>query len=186
MQRTQSTIQKRANPLPTSVLALLVMGCAAFGKPITVADVLAAEQTWGDGIVAIGKAYSSGGDYRSIAKEHVDTLYAYDEGTVLFKPTRAAENQFRLTKDEALSYFVGGIIDEDHGFALQPWSAVRFENAGIITNEESATSMGNYYFTNANTGEEAKAEYTFAYVRNEAGELVITVHHSSFPHNPTH
>jgi hypothetical protein len=114
----------------------------------------------------------------------VDTLYGYDEGTVLFKPTKAAEEQFRLTEDEALSYFVGGIIEEDTGFALQPWSAVRFENADIIIDTDSAVAMGNYFFTDVETGDEVKVEYTFGYVRGADGDLLITVHHSSLPYMP--
>ncbi len=167
------------------VLALMAASAPAFaGGAITEADVLAAEKAWGDGIVSIGAAYANGGDYRAIAAEHVDTLYAYDEGTVLFKPTRAADEQFRMTEDEALSYFVGGVVEEDHGFAIQPWTAVRFENAGIILDSDSATAMGNYYFTDASTGKESKAEFTFEYARDDADDLLITVHHSSFPYKP--
>lgn len=164
--------------------ALLVMQGPAFAQQITEAEILEAQETWGAGIVAIGNAYSAGGDYKVIAAEHVDTLYGYDEGNVLFKPTKAAVEQFRLTEDAALSYFVGGSIAEDKGFALQPWTAVRFENAGIIIDEDSAVAMGNYYFTDGNTGEDAKVEYTFGYKRGPDGKLLITVHYSGFPYNP--
>ena len=37
---------------------------------------------------------------------NVETLYAYDIGKVLFKPTLAAQEQFRPTFETALSYFV--------------------------------------------------------------------------------
>jgi hypothetical protein len=121
-----------------------------------------------------------------LASNYVDELYAYDEGTVLFKPTKASEVPFRLTEQEAVSYFVTGVVPEDHGFALQPWSKVRFENAGIITDRDSATAMGNYYFTDANTGEEVKVEYTLEYMKDDNGKLQITVHHSSFPYQPQH
>jgi hypothetical protein len=149
-------------------------------------DVIAAQKAWGDAIVEIGKAYSEGSDYISLASNYVDELYAYDEGTVLFKPTKASEVPFRLTEQEAVSYFVTGVVPEDHGFALQPWSKVRFENAGIITDRDSATAMGNYYFTDANTGEEVKVEYTLEYMKDDNGKLQITVHHSSFPYQPQH
>jgi hypothetical protein len=82
--------------------------------------------------------------------------------------------------------FVTGVVPEDHGFALQPWSAVRFENAGIIIDADSAVAMGNYFFTDANTGKEAKAEFTFGYVRGTDGKLLINVHHSAFPYQPSH
>jgi hypothetical protein len=168
-------------------LALTVSGSAgSAAELITEAAVLAAQETWGNGIVAIGKAYTDGGDFRAIAAGHVDALYGYDEGTVLFKPTKAAAEQFRLNEDDALSYFVGGRVGEDHGFALQPWTAVRFENAGMIIDSDSATAMGNYFFTDANTGNEVKVEYTFEYVRGPDGALLIVVHHSAFPYHPEH
>ena len=67
-------------------------------------DVNNAQKAWGDGIVAIASAHSSGGDFVSIAKNHVDTLYAYGISKVLFKPTLAAVEQFRPDFDSALSY----------------------------------------------------------------------------------
>lgn len=157
---------------------------SAFAGPITEAEVREAQATWGRAIVAIGQAYVEGGDYKAMAAEAVDTLYGHDEGLVLFKPTRAAIKQFRLTEEEALSYFIGGVVQEDQGFALQPWSAVEFHNAGIIVDGDTAVAMGNYFFTNLATGHKKEAEYTFGYVRATDGTLRINVHHSSFPYNP--
>ncbi|MEO1431032.1 MAG: hypothetical protein AAFV71_18600 [Cyanobacteria bacterium J06633_8] len=151
---------------------------------ITKKDVIDAQETWGNAIVAIGKAYKDGGDYKTLAANTVDNLYGYDEGTVLFKPTKASEGQFRLREEEALSYFVKGKVSEDKGFALQPWSKVRFENAGVSVDCSDALAMGNYYFTDANTGKETKVEYTFGYRRNNDGKLLIDLHHSSLPFNP--
>ena len=170
--------------LTASAIGVLLMGGPAIAHPIAEAEVEKAQKVWADGIVAIGRAYSNGGNYRALAAEHVDELYGYDEGTVLFKPTKAASEQFRLNEAEALSYFVGGIVDEDSGFALQPWSAVRFENAEIITDSDSAVAMGNYFFTDATTGEEVKVEFTFGYVRGADGNLLINIHHSALPYNP--
>lgn len=153
---------------------------------ITEAEVILAQKAWGDAIVAIGKAYTDGKDYKAIARNVVDTMYAYDEGKVLFKPTKAAHKQFRLTEDDAVSYFVTGSQGEDHGFALQPWSKVRFENSGIIIDEDSATAMGQYYFTDVKTGKEINVEYTFGYIKDENGKLLVNVHHSSMPYSPTH
>ena len=169
-----------------AVAAVLLSGGPVLAQAITEAEVLAAQKVWGDGIVAIGQAYSNGGDFKAVAAEHVDTLYAYGEGIVLFKPTKAAAQQFRLTEEDALSYFVGGVVEEDKGFALQPWAAVRFENAGMIIDADSAVAMGNYFFTDAGTGQEAKVEFTFGYVRGANGNLLITVHHSAFPYKPAH
>jgi hypothetical protein len=175
------------NKLIAGSLLAIGLSSSVFGADnITKQDVLNAEKVWGDAIVAIGNAYSSHGDYKALAAKTVDTLYAYDEGTVLFKPTKASKDQFRLKEEEAVSYFVTGVVPEDHGFAIQPWSKVRFENAGIIIDSDSATAMGNYYFTDAKTGKEAKAEFTFGYIKNVDGKMLITVHHSSFPYHPKH
>lgn len=178
--------------LAASVFGAVLMGGSAMARPllrsiahpITEAEVTEAQQVWGAGIVEIGRTFLTEGDYEAVAAEHVDTLYGYDEGTVLFKPTKAAAEQFRLTEEDALSYFVGGIVEEDSGFALQTWTAVRFENADIITSDDSAVAMGNYFFTDANTDEEVKVEFIFGYVRGDDGDLLINVHHSSLPYNP--
>lgn len=175
-------------------LLFLLMGSMAYAgqlttptqtRPITEAEVREAQKIWGDGIIAIGNAFTNKEDYKALAAAHVDTLYAYDEGTVLFKPTKAAAQQFRLSEPDAISYFVTGVVPEDRGFALQPWSAVRFENTGILIDTDSAVAMGNYFFTDANTGQEAKAEFTFGYVRGADGKLLIDVHHSAFPYHPS-
>lgn len=149
--------------------------------PITAEDVAAAQQGWGEGIVNIGAVYTEEGDYRQAATDHINTFYAYEDGAeILFKPTLAAEDQFRGTFDEALSYFIGTEGTEDGGFAIAPYTNVRWENEGTIIDGDSALAMGNYYFTGTD-GNETKVEYTFGYMRNEAGELVINLHHSSLP-----
>ena len=71
--------------LTASVIGVLLAGGPAIAHPITEAEVREAQEIWGSGIVAIGQAYLDGGDYATVAAEHVDTLYNYDEGTVLFK-----------------------------------------------------------------------------------------------------
>lgn len=151
--------------------------------PITTEEVEAAQKEWGDGIVAISAVHTSGGDYEQRARKHLDKLYNYDSGMVLFKPTLAAEDQFRGTYDEALSYFVTGMRAEDTGFAIKGWTAVRFENEGIVTDDDNAMAMGNYFFTGAD-GSVTKVEYTFGYVRSPDGKLKINAHHSSMPFQP--
>ena len=146
-------------------------------------EVLAAQMQWGEGIVAIGEAYVHDSDYRAVADQLVHDLYAYDEGPVLFKPTKAAACPFRKTEQEALSYFVQGVIPEDKGFAIQPWKQVRFENADIALHGDSALAMGNYYFTDRRTGNEVKVEYTFGYHKNDEGDVRINLHHSSMPYH---
>ena len=144
---------------------------------ITEDDVLSAQNAWGKGIVSIGAA----ADPQAAALNHLDTLYAYELGDVLFKPTKAAAVQFRTTRDEALSYFVKGIIPEDQGFALAPYTKVRFENKGLLIDCDSALAMGNYYFT-TREGHEVKVEYSFGYRKDPAGQLKINLHHSSIPY----
>ncbi len=149
--------------------------------PITAEEVAAAQQGWGEGIVNIGKVFTEEGDYRQAATDHINTFYAYEDGAeILFKPTLAAEDQFRGTFDEALSYFVGTEGTEDGGFAIAPYTNVRWENEGTIIDSDSAMAMGNYYFTGTD-GNETKVEYTFGYMRNDDGDLVINLHHSSLP-----
>jgi len=42
---------------------------------ITVEEVEQAQQTWGDGIVAIGKAFINKKDFIAVAEKHLDELY---------------------------------------------------------------------------------------------------------------
>ena len=120
---------------------------------ISKSEVEAAQKGWGDGIVKIGQAK----DARKAAIAHLDKFYAFDQGQVLFKPTLASVDQFRGSKKEALSYFIGQDLAEDKGFALAPYTNVRWENEGIITDGDSAMAMGNYFFTTTE-GEEVKVE----------------------------
>jgi hypothetical protein len=156
-------------------------------KCITEAEVVNAQKAWGEGIVKIGEVFSQGGDYTAAAAEHINKFYGYDLSLVLFKPTLASVDQFRTSFDSALSYFVGGnsAFPEDKGFAIKPWTKVRWKNDGIVNNScNMAVAMGNYWFTPASGDPETKVEYTFAYVRGEDGNLRIVVHHSSVPFNP--
>jgi hypothetical protein len=157
---------------------------APAGACITEQEVVAAQEAWGDGIVEIGRVHQEGGDYAQAAADHINRFYGYDLSLVLFKPTLAAEEQFRISFDGALSYFVGGnsFYAEDAGFALRPWTAVRWQNSGIVNNScNMAVAMGNYIFT-ATDGTDTKVEYTLGYVRDDNGDLRIVVHHSALPY----
>jgi len=149
---------------------------------ITEEKVAQAQKVWGEGIVAIGKAFTDKNDYIKVAENHLDVLYNFQAGNVLFKPTKAADVQFRNDRESALSYFVGGNdkFPEDHGFAIHPWINVRFENAGTSIHGDYAVAMGNYFFTQTD-GTETKVEYTFGYNITEDGSLKISLHHSSLP-----
>ncbi|MFK7839573.1 MAG: hypothetical protein AB8B83_04520 [Bdellovibrionales bacterium] len=167
--------------ISTLALGILYSGSALAANTISKQDVLDAQKAWGEGIVAISDVFVAKGDFKERASQHIKDLYAYDQGEVLFKPTLASDDQFRETFDEALSYFVGGKISEDGGFAIKPWSNVRFGEQQIITDSDSAIAMGNYFFTPVGSEEETKVEYTFGYVKDEDGKVRINVHHSSLP-----
>ncbi len=154
-------------------------------KEIKQSEFIRFQNEWGAAIVELGKLYTNKEDYKQAAIELVHKFYGYNEGTVLFKPTRAQQQQFRLNTRGALSYFIGGDSDygEDTGFALQPWTKVRFENSGIIIDENHAVAMGNYFFTNTQ-GQESKVEYTMGVFRTKSGHLKMNLHHSSMPYQP--
>tara|TARA_Y100000590_G_scaffold466144_1_gene640586 strand:+ start:4846 stop:5379 length:534 start_codon:yes stop_codon:yes gene_type:complete len=151
---------------------------------ITKDEVLHAQQTWGDGVVRIGKAFIEKDNYEAIATEHVNNLYAYDHGGVLFKPTKAADEPFRNTKEKAVSYFVAtnNVCSEDKGFAIQPWTKVEFKNHGILLQGKTAVAMGHYFFTDREGGV-TQVEYTFGYLKTDDGKVLINVHHSSVPYS---
>lgn len=152
---------------------------------ITKEQVIEAQNIWGAGVVKIGSLKDARLECESFTSEFLDKLYSFENGPVLFKPTKCADEQFRPTKSEAKSYFIAGddrACNEDKGFAINPWTKVRFENSNLILEENRAIAMGNYFFTDLD-GNEAKVEYTFGYKLNN-GQLKIDLHHSSFPYNP--
>ena len=172
----------KALTVATTVLTLTAT--SAMAADITEADVREAQKEWADGIVAISQAYIDEGDYKARAEQHIKDLYAYGDSEVLFKPTLASQDQFRETYEQALSYFVGGEVAEDAGFAIKPWTAVRFGEQEILTQGDTALAMGNYYFTPQGSDEEQKVEFTFHYMQDENGDLKINAHHSSLPYQP--
>lgn len=152
---------------------------------ITKEQVEEVQNVWGAGVVKIGSLKSNRSDCEAFTSEFLDNLYAFENGPVLFKPTKCAVEQFRPTKAEATSYFIAGddrACQEDKGFAINPWTKVRFENSGFILEDNRAIAMGNYFFTDLDNNE-AKVEYTFGYKLSN-GKLKIDLHHSSFPYNP--
>merc|ERR1719261_2151368 len=159
--------------------------------PVTEEEVLAVQKNWAGAIKNISKVHKEKGDYIAAAADAAGQLYAYGHTDVLFKPTKAAEYQFRPTAEEAMSYFVGGdVVDggykEDGGFAInggKGWADVVFTNHQIDLNGPVAIAMGSYVFTCATTGDKATVEYTFGYKRNDDGKARIFLHHSSVPYS---
>lgn len=162
---------------------LFAINSSFAAEQITVDDIIAAQDSWAEGIENIGKVYMAGGDYQKAAEDFVDEEYNFAVDGILFKPTKAKEFQFRPDRESALSYFVGGDKEEDKGFALNPWSKVRFDDERYYyLGDDWGVAMGNYYFTDPNTGEETKAEYTFGYTKGDDNKLKAFLHHSSVPY----
>ena len=147
-------------------------------------DVIQAQKLWGAGVVKIGSLKEQRSNCEDFTSAFLDDLYAFELGAVLFKPTKCEVEQFRSSKADALSYFIAGdnrACNEDKGFAIQPWTKVRFENSNFILEDNRAIAMGNYFFTDLDDNE-AKVEYTFGYkLVNQ--KLKIDLHHSSFPYS---
>jgi hypothetical protein len=152
------------------------------GPAITEADVKTAQNSWGRAVVAIG---SAGVGATELAEQVASSAYAFAHGPIQFKPTLASERPFRSDLEGAVSYFVGGNekFPEDQGFALKPWTNVRFANDVILFHNNVAIAMGHYFFTNT-SGQETKVEYTKGYVKVEDGSVLIFLQDSSLPYQP--
>jgi len=153
-------------------------------KMITKEQIENNQQEWANAVIKVGSLKNNRQECETFTQSAIGKLYAYHAGTVLFKPTKTSVIQFRSTKQGAVSYMIGGDINfpEDHGFALKPWLKIRFENTGMILEENRALAMGNYFFTDE-SGNETKVEFTFGY-RKIGDDLKIDLHHSSIPFNP--
>jgi len=164
---------------------------AAAEAPVTEADVLDVQSKWANAIKTISKVHKEGGDYIQAAGDAAGELYAYGHSSVLFKPTKAAQCQFRPTAEDAMSYFVGGSVvpdghAEDAGFAInggKGWSDCVYDNHQVVIKNNVGIAMGNYYFTSVEDGGKTKVEYTFGYMRCDDGKVRIFLHHSSVPYH---
>jgi hypothetical protein len=167
--------------ITTSALATTVVNQA-----ITESEVIGAQKAWCQALVDISSTYAKDGQpaAKALAEKVIDSAYGYQMGAVLFKPTlTVAPQTFRTTRDGALSYFVGGdqAYPHDKGFALKGWTKCESKNAGIFITGDSATSMGNVMVTNKD-GKVTTVDKTWTYVKDDAGNLRIVVHHSSLPY----
>ncbi len=134
--------------------------------------------SWKDGVIEIGRIHLEGGDYEKSAELFVSTHYAFDSEEVLFKPTFTKEVIFRNSKDSALSYFIGGEVAEDKGFALKPWEEIRLEELNIIEQDNLMVAMGTLNFKPLNLKENTLIAFTFLLIDTD-DSLKIKVHHSS-------
>ena len=93
----------------------------------------------------------------------------------MFKPTLTREEIFRNSFDRALSYFIGGDIDEDKGFAIQEWKSIDTDQMNILIEDELIIAMGVLSFK---SDEVLKVAFTFM-LKESNSDLKIKVHHSS-------
>jgi len=177
-------------PLLAAALTLASLSTAAsatvVNRSITEAEVLAAQAGWCKALVDISQIHEKSGQAaaKALAEKVIDGAYGYQMGAVLFKPTLTVVPQtFRTTRAGALAYFVGGDSNfpKDTGFALKGWTQCQAKNAAVFITGDSATSMGNVMITNK-SGAVTTVDKTWKYVKDDAGNLRIVVHHSSLPY----
>ena len=135
-------------------------------------------ESWIDGIINIGKVYTDKGDFKEIANNFIDSHYAFNDESVLFKPTFTKEVIFRNSKHKALSYFVGGSIQEDYGFALKPWEKITIEELNILEENGLKVAMGLFHRKPLKIDEITSVAFTFVFTEDN-DILKIKVHHSS-------
>tara|TARA_B100001175_G_scaffold154030_1_gene130520 strand:+ start:1051 stop:1572 length:522 start_codon:yes stop_codon:yes gene_type:complete len=153
-------------------------------KNISKENIIEYQKKWSTYVIEIGQQYLDNDDYKSHANLFFDDLYS-DRPDIMFKPTQAYNVPFRNTRDDILSYFVTGKIEEDNGFALKPWSSIKWSNNNFFLKENIAIVMGKYTFNSIHTNTNIEAEYTFGYIKCEdTNKLSIFLHHSSLPYNP--
>lgn len=161
--------------------AVIIEDSASIAKE----DVKAAQIAWGEALVRISSDFAEGGIdlARATAEEVLDTAYGFQMGPVLFNPTLTeAPQSFRTTREGALAYFIGHDenFPRDTGFALGGWTDVEIENYAVFIQGDIAKTMGNVHLTNAD-GDVVTVYKTWGFVRDEAGDLRIVLHHSSLP-----
>lgn len=165
----------------------------AFGQnvknfAITEAEVQAAQEAWGNALIAISKEGEKKGAKAAtkLAENVLDSAYGYNMGPVLFKPTLThGEQTFRTTKEGALAYFVGQNkkFPNDSGFALKGWEKYEYKNAAVIINGDLALTMGNVMLTDK-SGKVTTVDKTWGFKKDAQGKLRIVLHHSSLPFSP--
>ena len=149
-------------------------------------ELAEARAAWGDGLVAISRAYDDGGIEmaRAVAGDILESLYGFEFGPVLFKPTLSGgAKTFRTDRAGTLSYFIGHNPDfpQDTGFGLKSWREVSSQTSSVFVEGEVAMWMGWVTFTDRN-GDTVKVDKSFGYRRAADGRLKLVLHHSSLPY----
>lgn len=167
--------------------AVAVAQTSLFNRAISEAEVLAAQNAWCTALVNISEeGKKSQGAAKALAEKVIDAAYAYQLGPVLFNPTLTfGKDTFRLTRDGAVSYFVGGDskYPTDSGFALKDWKKCEVKNAGIVITGNAAMSLGNVIITDS-ANKTTTVDKTWAFIKDDKGALRIVLHHSSLPYKP--
>ena len=138
-------------------------------------DVKLFVDSWKQGVLDIKNVYDNKGDYQERASKFLETHYLFETESVLFKPTLTREEIFRNSFDKALSYFIGGEIDEDKGFAIQEWKSIDTDQMNILIEDGLIIAMGVLSFK---SDEVLKVAFTFM-LKECNSDLKIKVHHSS-------
>lgn len=151
-------------------------------------DLASARIAWGNGKIAISKAFEDAGidAARQVASAHLDRIYGYNLGPVLFKPTMASGQQtFRPTKAGALAYFCGHSKEYplDAGFAIRGWRSMSSETSAEFIDGNVAMWMGWVSLTDKD-GNITTVDKSFGYKRDDDGLPRIMLHHSSLPYQP--
>ncbi|GMH60850.1 hypothetical protein TrRE_jg2112 [Triparma retinervis] len=175
-------------PIPVSPLHRTLSTVSP--PPVTVSCILSHQSRWSKAITDISAAYLSNGDFVSKASKAQSDLYAYEQGDVIFKPTKSTVPPFRPTPTAALSYFVGAVNvpeghSEDMGFAINSgsgWSSVTFHNSSTTLLNGLGFACGVYDFVCASSGDSVRVEYTKGYRRGDDGQVRLFLHHSSVPY----
>ena len=142
---------------------------------ITKTDVELFVDSWRQGVLDIRRIYDNKGDFQEQASKFLKTHYLFETESVFFKPTLTREEIFRNSFDRALSYFIGGDIDEDKGFALQEWKSINTDQINILIEGALIIAMGVLSFK---SDEVLKVAFTFILKESNSG-LKIKAHHSS-------
>ena len=156
--------------------------------PISEKDLFDARTAWGNGLIEISKTFETEGIEmaRKVAGKMLDTLYGYDLGQVLFKPTLSGGSQtFRPTKEGALSYYTGqnSIYPDDVGFGVKPWREFSSNTSAIFIDDTVAMWMGSFTLIDRD-GQVTKVDKSWGYKLDGDGNLRIMLHHSSLPYEP--
>jgi hypothetical protein len=173
---------------------------------ITAADITAAQNAWTSSVILIGNTYSASiarsetstvafQSASAVATTVLSTAYNYDYGKVQFRPTLTAlPHTFRNTKESALSYFVSGAYDTSGFATANQWKAVQFVSMSTQFWGPIAFTQGYVSFSQAATGAYGPGgvsasigfvtvDKTFAYVKDETGNVRIFLHYSAVTNN---